>query len=90
MNLWKLAAIASTSALIFAITSSSALADQASARPSVAGAQPNMAAALARLKEARAALDRAEHDKGGWRAAAIQATDAALKETERGIAFGAH
>jgi hypothetical protein len=49
--------------------------------------QPNMEAALAQLREARASLERAEHDKGGWRAKAIDATSAAIRETERGIAF---
>jgi hypothetical protein len=46
--------------------------------------QPNMAAALEALRNARAALDRAEHNKGGWRVAAIQAADKAIKETQRG------
>jgi hypothetical protein len=49
--------------------------------------QPNMAHALGSLRSGRAALDRAEHDKGGWRGRAIQAADVALKETERGCAF---
>lgn len=49
--------------------------------------QPNMEAALAQLREARASLERAEHDKGGWRVKAIEATSAAIRETERGIAF---
>jgi hypothetical protein len=49
--------------------------------------QINMANALTSLKSGRAALDRAEHDKGGWRVKAIEATDSALKETERGCAF---
>ena len=49
--------------------------------------QPNMANALTSLRNARGALDRAEHDKGGWRAKAIEQTEAAIKETERGCAF---
>jgi hypothetical protein len=49
--------------------------------------QPNMANALGELRQARAALERASHDKGGWRVAAIQQTDDAIRETERGCAF---
>jgi hypothetical protein len=51
------------------------------------GDQPNMANALGELRQARAALDRSEHNKGGWRVAAIQQTDDAIRETQRGCAF---
>jgi len=51
------------------------------------GAQPNMQSALEHLREAREKLKRAEHDKGGWRLAAIASTEAAIKETQRGMAF---
>jgi hypothetical protein len=46
-----------------------------------------MEAALAHLQEARASLEKAEHNKGGWRVKAIEATDTAIGETKRGIAF---
>jgi hypothetical protein len=46
-----------------------------------------MAAAAGSLRNARGYLDRAEHDKGGWRVAAIRATDDALRETVRGCEF---
>jgi hypothetical protein len=46
-----------------------------------------MAAALGSLKAARASLEKAEHNKGGWRAAAIEKTDKAIVETDRGCAF---
>lgn len=49
--------------------------------------QINMANALTSLRSGRAALDKAEHDKGGWRVKAIEAADSAIKETERGCAF---
>jgi hypothetical protein len=49
--------------------------------------QPNMMAAIGHLRNARASLDRAEHDKGGWRVSAIRSTDNAIRETERGCAF---
>jgi hypothetical protein len=48
--------------------------------------QKNMAAALASLKSARASLEKAEHNKGGWRVAAITATNTAIAETEKGCA----
>jgi len=48
--------------------------------------QRNMAEALEHLHQARAALDRAEHNKGGWRDNAIRATDNAIHETEHGCA----
>lgn len=50
-------------------------------------AQPNMEAALAKLREAKTQLQAAEHDKGGWRAAALAQTEVAINETLRGIAF---
>jgi len=49
--------------------------------------QRNMAEALNHLHAARAALDRAEHNKDGWRDAAIRATDNAIHETDRGCAI---
>jgi hypothetical protein len=49
--------------------------------------QPNMAAAVAKLAEARGYLERAEHDKGGWRVAALISIDKAIAEARRGCAF---
>jgi hypothetical protein len=49
--------------------------------------QPNMAHALASLRNARASLERAEHDKGGWRAKAIESADTAIRETEQGCSY---
>jgi len=48
--------------------------------------QPNMESALGSLRNARASLERAEHNKGGWRERAIAATETAIHETERGCA----
>jgi hypothetical protein len=52
--------------------------------------QPHMQAALSDLRAARAELIAATADKGGHRAAAIQATDTAISETQAGIAFARH
>jgi hypothetical protein len=50
--------------------------------------QPHMRRALEHLRAARAELQSAEHDKGGWRLRAIENTDRAIHETERGMAVG--
>lgn len=52
--------------------------------------QPNMRAALAHLREAKAALQRAEHNKGGHRGRAIEIINRAIAEVEAGIAVGRH
>jgi hypothetical protein len=49
--------------------------------------QPHMRAALDHLREARAELRMAEHDKGGWRVRAIRNVDQAIADTERGMTF---
>jgi hypothetical protein len=49
--------------------------------------QGNMQAALDHFRQARASLDRAEHNKGGWRDRAIQAADTAIRETSAGCVY---
>ncbi|HEU4477940.1 MAG TPA: hypothetical protein VFR80_05435 [Pyrinomonadaceae bacterium] len=49
--------------------------------------QPFMQAARADLQKARAALQRAEHNKGGHRANAIGFINSAINEIERGIRY---
>ena len=48
--------------------------------------QPHMKRALEHLRAARAELQSAEHNKGGWRLRAIENTNRAIAETERGMA----
>ena len=50
--------------------------------------QPHMRRALEHLRAARAELESAEHNKGGWRIRAIENTNRAIAETERGTAVG--
>jgi len=50
--------------------------------------QPHMRRALENLRAARAELQAAEHNKGGWRIRAIENTDRAIHETENGMAVG--
>jgi len=50
--------------------------------------QPHMQAALGYLQNARAELQAAEHNKGGHRVEALRLTNAAIAETQAGIAAG--
>lgn len=52
------------------------------------GGQPHMDRALEHLRAARAELQVAEHNKGGWRVRALANVDRAIADTERGIAVG--
>ena len=51
--------------------------------------QPHMRAALEALRSAKKHLEEAEADKAGHRVKAIEHVDAAITETEAGIAAGA-
>ena len=79
MNAWKAIALCSIAGLALSLG-----VQVASAAGGACHDQPNMAAALSSLRAARASLDKAEHNKDGWRAKAIEATDAAIRETDRG------
>jgi hypothetical protein len=85
---------ASAALVVAAVSFRAPLASAAAHAPPVDGVtagacndQPNMAAALAQLRAARASLNGAEHNKGGWRDNAEKATDNAIAETTRGCAF---
>ena len=80
MNIWKLTSITLAVAFVASIGIQTAWAG-------VCHDQPNMAQALAMLHSAKAALEKAEHNKGGWRVAAIEATNKAIAETDKGCAF---
>ncbi len=95
MNAWKPLAIFSTAALVAVIGYTTQVRDAAAATSSeapkpVVGNQANMEAARDHLRSARYYLDKAEHNKGGWRAAAEQSTDVAIREVNRGIAYAAN
>ncbi|HEY2091442.1 MAG TPA: hypothetical protein VGJ81_06115 [Thermoanaerobaculia bacterium] len=53
-------------------------------------AQPHMNTALEHLRLARTALEKADADKGGHRAAAIDLTDRAIHEVEEGMGYARH
>jgi hypothetical protein len=81
MNMWKPIALVSLGALVVSIGV------QTASAAGVCHDQPNMTAALTSLRAARVSLDKAEHDKGGWRTKAVEAAAAAIRETEKGCAF---
>ena len=81
MNVWKPLTIISLAGFVFTIGS------QVAQAGGPCFDQPRMAEAVSSLKQARAALDHAEHNQGGWRDAAISATNTAIKEADRGCAF---
>ena len=81
MNVWKPIALSAIGALVIAVGGQVALAEGACHN------QPNMQAALEHFRQARAALDRAEHNKGGWRDRAIQAADNGIRETTAGCGY---
>ena len=76
-NLWKVSTLVLTGAL--AVTAFGGL---ASADP-----QPHMQAALVTLKTAREQLKNATSDKGGHRVQAIDLTERAIAQVEKGIAY---
>ncbi len=80
MNYWKLSTFAFATA--FATTLGTGALPVARA-----DAQPKMHEALAQLRTARATLQSAADDKGGHRKKAIDATNEAIEQTQRGIAF---
>jgi hypothetical protein len=89
-NAWKI--VAACSLAFFATTAAIACGgeEHRAAAPTGGGAcrgQPNMEGALSELRAARGSLERAEHDKGGWRAKAIEETNVAIRETEKGCAY---
>jgi hypothetical protein len=81
MNIWKPIALCAVGTLAISVGTQVAFAG------GECHGQGNMQAALDHFRQARAALDRAEHNKGGWRDRAIQAADNAIRETNAGCAY---
>jgi len=87
IDLWKPIAPCSIALLAAVIACGGGPPPAAPAPGDACNNQPNMASALSDLREARGYLERAEHDKGGWRARAIQQTAVAIQETANGCAY---
>ena len=82
MNYWKIVSLVAIAGSVTTVGFR-----VAHAQATACNNQPNMAGALGALRSARGWLERAEHNKGGWRERAVQNTDVAIRETERGCAF---
>jgi hypothetical protein len=79
VKMWKLStAMAGVMLLVLTF-----LVGRASAVP-----QPNMEAALGHLEQAKAALEKAEHNKGGLRVKALDHVNQAIAATREAIAVG--
>lgn len=81
INIWKVSTIgfaALSAALIGYAQIPSAEAGD------VCKGQPHMREARLRLREAKNQLDQADHNKKGWRVAALDATVAAIKAADEG------
>ena len=50
-------------------------------------AQPHMRAALDHLRQAKASLERADNDKGGHRAKALELVNDAIHQVEEGMVY---
>ena len=83
MKIWKPIALCTVAG---AVVAALALRSAPAEAGGVCHGQPNMQAALDGLRAARASLDKAEHNKGGWRDRAEAAADNAIKETVAGCA----
>jgi hypothetical protein len=80
MNIWK----ATTLALLMLL---GVVVGGAAVRSASAEKQPHMEKALTSLKDARDQLKMATPDKGGHRVKALELTNAAIEQVEKGIAF---
>ncbi len=58
------------------------------ARRAEAVAQPNMEVAQGHLEQAKASLEKGEHNKGGYRLRAYELTNQAIAAVREGIAVG--
>ena len=86
MNVWKITSLVSVPALVLVVGYQAAAARPADPSPSsVAGDYRRMHDALDALRSAREHLLAAEHNHGGWRERAVEATDRAIHETEEAI-----
>jgi hypothetical protein len=53
----------------------------------LADVQPTMQGALTNLQQAKELLEKAEHDKGGYREKALRAVDNAIREVQEGMQY---
>lgn len=80
VNIWKVSTVVLAVALAAVVSSSGVKSAQAEN-------QPHMQAAMTALKAAKEQLQKATADKGGHRVKAIELTNAAIAETQKGIDY---
>ena len=85
MNVWKTITLGASAALV--VSFGVGIGVRAAAADGPCHNQGNMANALSSLNTAKGYLGKAEHNKGGWRVNALEATNKAIAETNRGCAF---
>jgi hypothetical protein len=83
-TIWKLSTLAFAGLAAFAFASTKISEARAGGPEGPCANQPHMKAALAALETAKGELKSAEHDKGGWRVAAVKHTENAIAETLKG------
>jgi hypothetical protein len=81
MNIWKPIALVSIATFAVSIGAEIARAEGA------CHDQRKMSDALEHLRQARSALEHAEHNKDGWKDRAIQSTDVAIRETNKACEY---
>jgi len=86
MNLWKPTALVLTSALAVMISYSVASANAGHQKPAtVNGDYRHMRVALEHFRAGRSELEFAEHNHGGWRERAVEASERAIFETRAAL-----
>jgi hypothetical protein len=81
MNFWKWTSLALAGLLVLVLGSGLV-------RPAAAGEQPHMRSALVNLKAAKGQLEKSSVDKGGHRVKAIELTQQAIDEVQKGVEAG--
>jgi hypothetical protein len=88
MNLWKPTALVLTSAFAVMISYSVASANAGHSKPApVSGDYRHMRIALEHFRAGRNELDSAEHNHGGWKDRAVEASERAIWETRNALDF---
>jgi hypothetical protein len=89
MNLWKPIALASMTVTLVTVGYHAASATpEPTPRPVIGANQPHMQNALAALQTAKAELQVAEQNKGGWRVQALVDIGPVMNDVNYGIAAG--
>jgi hypothetical protein len=80
MRIWKITTLVLAMLLVVVV-------GRSAIQSASADKQPLMHKALNNLRDARDALKNATHDKGGHRVKALELTNAAIDQVEKGISY---